>query len=300
MRIVVIGSDSFIAKKYIDFVHDKGDSIVGISRVGSFATNELFISDFYSIPETVFQSADVIINFSAIVHRPDIKDESIYDDVNYRLTVLNAQKAKKAGVGLFIQMSTIAVYGSVNTIDINMPCNPFNPYGSSKFKADLELLRLPDENFKVAIVRPPMIYGGGKAPGNMMRLIKLVDRGIPLPFKGIENKRDFIHVNNLVQYLSIIIQKQLNGVFIVSDKEPISTEYLVQSISKSLGKKDSLIKVPSFILELLKYIRPKEYNKLFGTLRLENNFPYEDLIQRFSVEQGIREMVEWYKARSKK
>lgn len=300
MRIVVIGSDSFIAKKYIDFVHDKGDSIIGISRLGSSSKNELFVSDLYSIPETVFQSADVIINFSAIVHRPDIKDESIYDDVNYHLTILNAQKAKKAGIGLFIQMSTIAVYGSVNTIDINTPCNPFNPYGSSKFKADEELLKLPNEYFKVAIIRSPMIYGGGKAPGNMMRLIKLVDKGIPLPFKDIENKRDFIHVNNLVQYLSIIIQKKLNGVFIVSDKEPISTEYLVQIISKSLGKKDSLIKVPSFVLKLLKYIRPKEYNKLFGTLRLENNFPYEDLIQRFSVEHGICEMVEWYITRSKK
>jgi len=192
-------------------------------------------------------------------------------------------------------MSTIAVYGDKYSVDLRTPPSPSNAYGCSKYKADEELLKLLDEQFKVAIVRPPMVYGGGKAPGNMMRLIKLVDMRIPLPFKGINNKRDFININNLIQYLSIIAEKQLDGVFIVSDKEAISTEYLIKLINQTLGRKNLTVKIPSFALKFMRWIRPLEYNKLFGTLHLETNFPFEDLIQRYTIEQGIREMVEWYR-----
>jgi len=297
MRVLVIGSDSFIARNFIS-TYQSIFSFKSISRLSTGFKEEIVLEDLFSIPNHIFKDVDTVLNFAAIVHRLDIKDKELYDRVNHQLVLHNAYKAKQAGVKLFIQISTIAVYGNTNSININTPCNPINPYGCSKFNADEGLLKLQDENFKVAIVRPPMVYGGGKAPGNMMRLIKLVDRRIPLPFKGIDNKRDFIHVNNLIQYLFIIAEKHLNGIFIISDRESISTEDLVKTISKSLGKMDFLVKVPSFFLKLLCWLRPNDYNKLFGTLCIENNFQYEDLIKRFSVEQGIQEMVECYKTRN--
>jgi UDP-glucose 4-epimerase len=290
----IIGSDSFIAQKFIFFSKDV--NIKGISRTIAKSSNEVVIPDFFSLSESHFKEIDVVINFAAIVHRSDLKDVKIYDEVNHKLTILNAQKAKLVGVKLFIQMSTIAVYGNTSEILITTPYNPQNPYGISKLEADEELLSLQDERFKVAIVRPPMVYGGGKAPGNMMRLIKLADRGIPLPFKGIDNRRDFINVHNLVQYISIIAEKQLSGIHLISDHEPVSTAYLLETIAKNLSKKDHLFKVPELGLSLLKKIRPNEFEKLFGTLQIETNFPYDDLIKRHTVEEGIREMVEWYKS----
>jgi UDP-glucose 4-epimerase len=293
MRTLIIGSDSFIAQKFFNFFN--AETIMGISRTVAQFANETVISNFLKIEENYFVGIDVVINFSAIVHRPDIKDEKIYDEVNHKLAILNAQKAKQAGVKLFIQMSTIAVYGNASDISINTPYNPQTPYGISKLKADEELLAMQDENFKVAIVRPPMVYGGGKAPGNMLRLIKLADKGFPLPFKGIDNKRDFIHVHNLVQYLAVIAEKRLEGIHLISDHESVSTEYLLKTISKYSGRKVPLFKIPDIGLKVLKKIRPNEFDKLYGTLRIETNFPYEDLIKRYSVEDGIREMVEWYK-----
>lgn len=293
-KLVIIGSDSFIAQKFIHTLPQ--DKVLPISRIKTSLKNEIVINDFKNISNTHFTNCDVVVNFAAIVHRPDIKDEMIYDEVNYQLAVLNAQKAKNAGVKLFIQMSTIAVYGNTNTISIRVSNNPINSYGISKLKADEILLKLQDESFKVAIVRPPMVYGGGKAPGNMLRLINLANKSIPLPFKGIDNKRDFIHVANLVQYLNIIANKKLDGIFLVTDHEPVSTEYLLRTIAKYLNKKVPLIAIPKFILSIIQKIRPNEYDKLFGSLHIETNFPFENLIQRNSVEQGIAEMVGWYKA----
>lgn len=294
MKVLIIGSDSFIAKNFIS-KHKDNYLIKGISRVITGYTNEKVFFHFDQIEPELFDSIQVVLNFAAIVHKPDLNDENLYDRVNYKLSILNAQKAKLAGIKLFIQMSTIAVYGNASKISILAPHNPHNPYGKSKLKADEELLAMQDENFKVAIVRPPMVYGGGKAPGNMMRLIQLADKGIPLPFKGIDNKRDFINVHNLVQYLSLIAEKNLNGIHLITDQEPVSTKYLLTCIYKYLGKKGFLLKVPVFGLKLLKSLRSNEYEKLFGTLSIETNFPYENLIKRHSVESGIRDMVEWYK-----
>ena len=36
-----------------------------------------------------------------------------------------------------------------------------------------------------AIIRPPIIYGPGMS-GNLMSLIKIINLGIPLPFKNIK------------------------------------------------------------------------------------------------------------------
>lgn len=297
LRALIIGADSFIASVLLK--EKTNLQFIPISRIPSQLKEIEFVPNLSDIPNPRYFNVDVVINFAAIVHRPKITDEKIYNDVNYNLAIINAQKAKNAGVKLFIQMSTIAVYGNASEVSIHTPYNPQNLYGISKLRADEELLKMQDDNFKVAIVRPPMVYGGGKAPGNMMRLITLADRGIPLPFKGINNSRDFINVHNLVQYLAIIAEKQLNGVHLLSDQELVSTEYLLNIIYKYLGKKNRLIKIPEFGLKWLKKIRPNEYEKLCGTLNIETNFPYEILIKRYSVEDGIREMVAWYKSSRK-
>lgn len=298
MIILIIGSDSFIANQFIKTNSDHFN-IKTISRIKSEFKNDYIFENLSNIPPSIFEGIEVVLNFIAIVHRPDIKEENLYDEINHKLTILNAQKAKQAGVRLFIQMSSIAVYGLSSKISEATPYGPQTPYGKSKLKADEDLLKLQDDSFKVAIVRPPMVYGGGKAPGNMMRLILLVDKGIPLPFKGINNSRHFINIHNLVQYLTIITEKELNGVFIVSDKEPVSTEYIIKTISKYLGKNVHLLKLPRFAIYILKAISPNEYEKLYGTLEITPNFFYEKLIKNNTVDDGIREMVEWYKNRKK-
>ncbi len=289
-KIFIIGSDSFIARKFIH-ANNKKYAFRSVARTITGIDNEVVIQDFSQISYESFRDIDIIINFAAIVHRLDVKDEPIYDEVNYKLTVLNATKAKQAGVKLFIQLSTVAVYGKASYVSYNTPVNPENPYARSKLKADEALLSMQDGNFKVCILRPPMVYGGGKSPGNMMRLIGLSNKAFPLPFKGIDNKRDFINVNNLIQYISAIAEKQLSGIYLVTDHEPVSTEHLLLTISKYLGKKTMLIKLPGWILKLLKFIRPGDFDKLFGTMQIESNFPDENLINRHSIEDGIREMV---------
>lgn len=160
MNILVIGSDSFIAqifiKKYLSFYN-----ISGISRKKTDLLNEIVLDDFEGISSTVFMDIDAVLNFAAIVHQPHLKDKTLYDKINYKLTIENAKKAKSAGVNYFLQMSTIAVYGDTEVVTVESSYNPINLYGSSKLFADQELLMMQDSSFRVAIIRSPLVYGGG-------------------------------------------------------------------------------------------------------------------------------------------
>lgn len=293
-RILIIGSDSFIARNFVKNYTGEYD-IVGITRVQTGHTNEFLISDFHNIDLRYFRSCDVVINFAAIVHQPKIIDEQLYMNINYKLAVKTAHKAKEAGVKIFIQISTIAVYGNASLVSIKSPYNPGTFYAKSKLKADEELMAMQDEHFKVVIIRPPLVYGGGRAPGNMMRLIRLTDSNLPLPFKGVENKRAFIHILNLIQVIDIIIKKQMSGIFLVSDNQQVSTEFIINTISRYLNKKVKLFSVPDWMLKLIRKLRPIEYEKLFGSSIIITNFPYEELITFYPIEEGICQMVDCYK-----
>ena len=159
-RILIIGGDSFIAGQFIK-KYVSTDSITCYSRRPTGYEKEIVVKAFRDMPVEAFSGFDAVINFAAIVHRPELKDQELYDDVNYRMACLLAQKAKQAGVRQFVQMSTIAVFGSASRISETTPERPQTYYGSSKLKADKELVAMNDREFKAAIIRPPMAYGGG-------------------------------------------------------------------------------------------------------------------------------------------
>ena len=202
-----------------------------------------------------------------------------------------AKEAKKAGAMQFIQMSTIAVYGNVNSINLYSPENPAGVYGETKLAADRALMTLHDKTFMVSIIRPPMVYGNGNAPGNMMRLIKFAQKGLPMPFKGIKNKRDFIHVLNLVNVLTVVIENKKDNIILPTDKKAVSTSDIVNLVKINSINAVRQIRVPGFLLAIGKRFFPSIYFKLFGSLEVECSLS-EDIYQpRYTIEEGIIEMI---------
>lgn len=289
-NIAIIGSDSFIASKLYESISTQF-CVQLFSRESSNKRNEI-IKELFEISLEDFININVVINFAAIVHQPKLKNDKLYKKVNTELPIHLATNAKKAGVKHFIQMSTIAVYGNTTEININSIERPNNIYGLSKFNADKQLISLQDENFKVSIIRPSMVYGGGIAPGNLLNLIKTSEKGIPMPFKGIKNKRDFINVNNLVHSIKAIIENNITGIIIPTDKEPISTEQILFLIKKYSSKKIRIFKIPKLLMVLIKVIRPNLYKKVFGNLKIDCNLPVKLYTPKFTFEDGIKEMIE--------
>lgn len=189
-----------------------------------------------------FKNVDVIIHTAGIVHKPEITDWNIYKKVNVDLTVSLAQKAKADGVGRFIFMSTMAVYGkgkrlSNNIIDEKTEMHPSNFYGKSKYFAENELLQLQSESFKIIILRPPNVYGKD-CRGTYIKGFKSVVSKLPvLPYAYPNIRQSMIYIDNLCELTRLIIENGDSGCFMPQDITAVSAVDLMNAIAYSSGKR---------------------------------------------------------------
>lgn len=285
MNILITGSFGFIGSSFI-----KLSSGLNIREVDLLTTT----------PDKVnFSGIDSVLHLAALVHQMKGAPEEQYFKVNRDLAFDVAKRAKEQGVKQFVLMSTAKVYGE-STIkggywNEYSECNPTDPYGRSKLEAERLIRGLEDTNFKVAIVRSPLVYGAG-VKANMLNLVKVVDKVPILPLDGIENSRSMVFIGNLIALLNQIIKKRASGVFIAGNSFPISTTELVQQIGRSLAKKRVLFSVPNLLLKIARIFKPALVDRLFGSLVLDNSKTNKvlDFSPPYSFEQGINEMVDWY------
>ena len=215
-----------------------------------------------------------------------------YERVNVIQTLQLAKKAKESGIKQFIFMSTVAVYGiETGVMNEKSDYTPLTEYGKSKLRAEIELQKLDNKNFKVSIIRPPIVYGKN-APGNMKSLLKLINK-VPLsPFGKTENKRSMVYIGNLCHLVYEVITQQKSGIFLASDDQPLSTSRLIELMAKNLDKKVYLVKIP-FFESLLKILKPSFHKRLYGSLEVDNSITKEKLNLKnpYSVEDGIKLMI---------
>ncbi len=289
--ILITGQNSFIGNNFLRYSRNRNAREISLIKVR---------------PEEIdFSGTDVVLHLAAIVHQSKKISEHEYFQVNRDLCLNVAKHAKKAGVRQLVFLSTLKVYGKEDPSSVirneDSECHPDDFYGRSKYEAEVALNGLSDSNFIVSVIRTPVVYGEG-VRANMMSLIKLVDSLPILPFAGIDNRRNFTFVENLVGYIDKIIEQQAQGVFIAMDRYSLSTTELVNCISESLGKKVYLFKVPGLLLNLSRILLPTNYDRLFGSMEFDNNktrilLDYE---APFSTQEGIKKTVNFYLDSKKK
>ncbi len=199
--------------------------------------------------EKDFSPYDAVFHVAGIAHadvgKVDEATKQKYYAVNTDLAIETAKKAKADGVGQFVFMSSIIVYGDSarygeerNITEYTKP-DPANFYGDSKWQADKGVRELADEQFAVLVLRPPMIYGEG-SKGNYPTLAKLAKK-LPV-FPDINNERSMLHIDNLCEFLCLVMLVGKGGVFFPQNKEYTKTSDMVKEISNVCGKK--LLKLP--------------------------------------------------------
>jgi len=219
-----------------------------------------------------FAGYDAVFHVAGIAHvssGPKLKD--LYYKVNRDLAIETAKKAKTEGVKQFIFMSSIIVYGNgtggKKLINKNTKPNPLNHYGNSKLQAEAGIGKLEGNEFKAVIIRAPMIYGYG-SKGNYARLSKLAQK-IPI-FFDFDNKRSMLHIDNLCEFVRLLIDNDESGIFYPQNEEYVKTGELVKAIAEVHGKKILLTKAFNPIIRLL-LGRVEIANKVFGDLMYEKS-----------------------------
>ncbi len=219
-----------------------------------------------------FHGFDAVYHTAALVHHPETKDDPEflpeYLSVNRDLCLNVAKRAKQASVRQFLFLSTEAVYGltapygKTVTITKDTPLCPKDNYGRSKLEAEQGLAALEDEHFRVAILRPPIIYGKG-CTGNFRSLQKFAEK-MPC-FPKIENRRSMLYVGNLNALVKLLIDREDRGIFCPQDRDYLCTSQVVRAIAAAQGKRLPLVPGFSWSLYLLRQIS-HSVDKAFGSL----------------------------------
>ena len=236
-----------------------------------------------------FSEYDVVFHVAGIAHvSSDPKMEELYYKVNRDLTIEAAKKAKDEGVKQFIFMSSIIVYGdsrNINrkkVIDKNTVPQPSNFYGNSKLQAEEGIKPLESDDFKIVILRSPMIYGKG-SKGNYPKLAKAAQK-LPV-FPNIDNQRSMLHIDNLCEFIKLMIDNEESGLFFPQNSEYVKTLEMVRLIADAHGKKVRLTKMFNPLLRVLG-LKIGIINKVFG------NLVYEQRISEYKENYRIRDLRE--------
>lgn len=248
MKVLITGENGYVGRNTGNFLMYKNIEVkyLGVRN---------------NIDESAFEGVDTVVHCAAIVHKKESKYASYYDKVNYSLTVDIAKKAKKAGVKHFVFISTMAVYGKEKgEINNNTPLQPTTLYGQSKLKAERALAEIADENFVLAFIRPPMVYGNS-CVGNYRKLRWLA---LKLPFFPLaENKRSFIYIENLAYFIWQVIKDCRRGTFMPTDVGTQSTDTMAEYICQAHNKE---IKFSPLLGKIVKNMPVKSAQKAFGSL----------------------------------
>lgn len=202
-----------------------------------------------------FSRFDAIVHAAGIAHvspQPDMAEA--YHAINCVRTLEIAEKAKKEGVGLFVFLSSIIVFGAPTPAGTHAPITPEtqpqpeSAYGQSKLDAENGLRAMETDAFRVAILRLPMVYGRG-CKGNYTRLAAL-SHLCPL-FPKFDNRRSMLYVENLSALIGRIVLDRASGTFHPRDGESRSTSEIARAIRACHGKKCVQTRLFSPALRLL-------------------------------------------------
>lgn len=278
-KILITGATSYVGKSFEASMKQFSDSYL-IDTVSS--RDNIW-------KEIDFSTYDVIFHVAGIAHvSADPKMADQYYKVNRDLTLEIAKKAMEQGVKQFIFMSSIIVYGDSGkiadkrVIDQKTIPAPTNYYGMSKLQAEEGLMALSRDNFKVVILRTPMVYGKGSR-GNYNKLSNYAKKMKIFP--DIENERSSIHIENLCEFIRLMIKNEEYGYFYPQNEEYLNTSKLVKLIGEVNGKNIILIKVFNPLLKLMGN-KVEVINKVFG------NLAYTMEMSEYKEDYRVRSLIE--------
>ena len=256
----------------------------------------------------VLDGVDVVVHLAARVHVMDEKSTdpiSAFRLVNVEGTKQLARIAVEKGVKRIVFVSSIKAVGEETDVpysEESIP-QPIDPYGISKLEAEEALQGIARyTGLEVVILRPPLVYGPN-VKANFFYLMKLVDRGVPLPFLNIKNRRSLIYLGNLVDAIVAVLNnpKASGQVYFVSDGRDVSTPELVQNVANAFEKTAHLIPFPIVMIRLFGRIFKKESSveRLLGSLVVANRKIQSELGWKapYSMQEGLRDTVQWYRNR---
>jgi nucleoside-diphosphate-sugar epimerase len=249
LNILVTGATGYIGGAILRLLAAEGMAVTGGVRAAQILPGnaEAFVTGDLSHPHFLLPPVDVVIHAAGLGHRRGMSAET-WRRANVDAAVNLARAAREAGAKRFILISTAHIHGRVHpgVVTDSSPPNPMDGYAASKLQAEHDVAATFGPG--LSIIRPVAVIGPA-CPGNIPLLLKLISKGIPLPLGAIENRRSFIHVEDLARLVMAVIQaERLPESVLAAQPETIGTPDIIRALAQGLGVKGKLSSFPPELL----------------------------------------------------
>jgi nucleoside-diphosphate-sugar epimerase len=284
-RIVVLGAGGFIGQALCARL---GASATAVTR----GMGTLYASTDWA---KLIDGAGAVVHLANRAHAP--AGDGAWIDAEVALSAAIGRAARATDAHL-LYLSSIKVHGEASRSPFRAddPPHPADAYGRAKLQSEAAMAAA---GVTLTILRPPLIYGPG-VKANFRALIRLVDRGLPLPFASIENRRSFLFIDNLVDLIEAALAQRRPGIFLARDDDEPSTPALIKLIAEKLARPARLFACPPALLSGVANLLGQggAAERLLGTLRLDDGATRQALGWRpkISLADGIALTCQWYRA----
>ena len=252
----------------------------------------------------------MVIHAAARVHvMNDVVADPLaaFRETNVAGTLTLARQAAQAGIRRFIFVSSIKVNGEATApgtfFSVSDQPAPLDAYGVSKAEAEAGLRQIAQgTGMELVVIRPPLIYGPG-VKANFQSMMRWLQRGVPLPFGSIDNKRSLVALDNLVDLIALCVDHPAaaNQLFLAADGDDMSTPDLLRRVAFALGTRARLLPISARLLIQAAALigKPAVAQRLCSSLQVDISAA-RDLLgwqPPLTVDQGLRQTAEWFLSR---
>ncbi|MDR2164916.1 MAG: NAD-dependent epimerase/dehydratase family protein [Zoogloeaceae bacterium] len=327
MRALVTGASGFIGRHLCRHLLAAGWRVRASTATDDGETALRAISDCLEIvriphfcdAREVWRAAcrecPVVFHLAGLAHRDDgggmaAETEIMYRRGNVDVTRALARAAAAQGVARFVLASSVTVYGEATPAGMPFteisPTVPVEIYARSKLAAEMAVRAAQQESAGqpvFTIVRLPLVYGPG-VRGNLRALMRFVASGLPLPLARLQNRRSFINIANLVDFLrhAATHADAANEILLVSDREDVSTPGLIRAIADGLDRPARLFPFPPGLLRTACSLlgQAARYEKLASSFQVDpaRSCALLDWHPNTRLAEGVRQMCAAFSRRA--
>jgi nucleoside-diphosphate-sugar epimerase len=312
--ILVTGSNGFVGSAFCTEAARRGYKIRAAQRAIPNSQNcgyeriEISHIDSDTDWSDALKGCDSVVHLASRVHvmRDHVANPlEEFRKINVAGTERLARSAAACGVKRLVFVSSIKVNGESTLADRKFletdEPSPHDPYAISKCETESILHRVSEETgLEIVIVRPPLVYGAG-VKGNLVQMLNVLAKDLPLPLASVRNLRSLVYVENLVDALILCTTHPAAAgqTYLVSDGDDVSTPDLLRHLGVPMGHPARLIPCPMFILNLAGHISGKsaQIERLVGSLQVDSTKIRRELnwTPPYNLQQGLHATAQWYR-----
>ncbi len=304
-KIVVTGANGFIGSILCETLVQDGIKTAGVIRSGAHVPFNATHITWMHRDDSAWDVLNGLSGIDIVVHLSGVTsgvDEALLHHINVTETQKLFEKVCRLGARRFVFLSTVKVHGEQTRelLTERSPFNPMTPYARSKFLAEQVLLEANQRNdIELVILRPPAVYGPGMK-GNLLKVLWLLKRNLPVIVPETSGLRSLVYVHNLVNALLHVIRAQspLRSAFFVSDGHDLDFTELVSYLISCMQSRSRIIRLPALFWHMAEHIPfGSEYVlRTTACLQVNSEKIRQELHWRpiFDVQDALKQTAHWF------